>query len=194
MLEPKNVVLVIFILVNLIFLFVKKDLLNIVLGVVISFILIMWYASESIASQKLFYEIVIYLSLTLIFMTSILLRLQKFNKKDLLTESDKKFSINRSFLMAMSFVSTLLFSIFLVVSDPVTKSDQEVVAKATKKLDINNTNLAKAKYDSKTAILNENSIFVDMFSQLDKVIVLTVFLLCFLLLVNDKKEIFFDKK
>lgn len=193
-LEPKNIVLVMFILTNLMFLFLKKDLLNIVFSLITSIFLIIWYAGETIANQRLFYEFVVYLSLFLIFAVFILTRAYKlFNRIDN-KNKDKRISVNRLLLAAVAFFLFASFSIFLLTSSPSVNSEGMEASVVAKRLDINNTGLAKEKYTSKTAILNESSIFVDIFSALEKVIAFTVLLLCFLLILETKKEIFFDKK
>lgn len=191
-LEPKNIILTIFVLVNLVFLCVKKDFLNVVLGLLISFFLIVWYASETIANQRLFYEFSIYLAIFSLVLVGIFTRSSKLNERSDRVTDSKIMMINKISSSAIAFVCLFVFTLFLINLDA--RDGLQSSSGVAKQLDINNTQLAKEKYQSKTAILNETSTFVDAFSVLEKVVLLSVFLFCFLLVFSVKKEIFFDKK
>ena len=191
-LEPKNIILTIFVVVNLIFLCVKKDFLNVVLGLLISFFLIVWFASETIANQRLFYEFSIYFTIFLLVLVGIFTRSSKLNERSDKASGSKIMMINKISFSAIASLCLFVFALFLVNLD--VRGGWQSSSGVAKQLDINNTQLAKEKYQSKTAILNETSAFVDVFSALEKVVLLSVFLFCFLLVFSVKKEIFFDKK
>lgn len=192
-LEPKNIILAIFLVVNIIFLIAKKDVINVALGLFLSFILLIWYGSEVIPSQQTFYNFTICFAMILLAMIAILSRMSGANKKDSKLSKSRKFSVNKASLAVLGFAGFLFLTIFLILKSPVPNSNLVSDKKMISAMDVSNAKLANSDRASNQAALGEKGIFVDLFMSLGKVIVVTILFYCFLIVLSVKKEIFFDK-
>ena len=192
-LEPKNIILAIFLVVNIIFLIAKKDVINVALGLFLSFILLIWYGSEVIPSQQTFYDFTICFTMILLTMIAILSRMSNDNKKDGELSKSRKFSVNKASLAVLGFAGFLFLAIFLILKSPATNSNLANDEKMITEMDVGNVKIATEDQVPSQAALGEKSIFVDLFMSLGKVIVVTILFYCFLIVLSVKKEIFFDK-
>jgi hypothetical protein len=191
--EVKAIILVIFIVINLLFLLDRKSLISSCLGIVLSGLALIWLASVTIANQGLFKDFVVYLMIFLIFFVLLVVAIETLgvNKKSLGLRFNPAIGGVISFSLIFGAIISMIT--FLVLIGP-EKYNKPINADIIEEVDVNNSSLAQANLQSKTSLLDEKSFVIKLFYGFEKVVIFTIFLFSFLLLFVNYKEIFIGKK
>lgn len=168
------IIIVAILLLNLIFICIQKNRLSACVNVAITVILLILLLSFVAKSQIVFRDVSYSLLILMLASALIIVKQNKIvkNKKSVKKNS---FSFGYFLLVTIAIIGVFLSLSYLLVAD--FKHDDAVsVVEAVEKLDINNTKLAREKYQAKSSLFDGREFDIKLFKGFSDII---IFICCF---------------
>ncbi len=167
--DPKITVVLLILLFNLLHFFNQKSRIISCLNAVATVFLLILLLSFVVTSQILFRNIALLMLIFLAICIFIIVRQDEIirGKKDVKKNS---FSFGYFLLVTVAVIGVFISVSFLITIKA--KDSQEVnKIEVIKKIDVNNAELAKKKYDSKTSLFDEKDLVIKLFKGLSDMII-----------------------
>lgn len=168
------IIIIAILLLNLIFICIQKNRLSACVNVAITVILLILLLSFVAKSQIVFRDVSYSLLILMLASVLIIVKQNKIvkNKKSVKKNS---FSFGYFLLVTIAIIGVFLSLSYLLVAD--FKHDEAVsVVEAVEKLDINNTKLAREKYQAKSSLFDGREFDIKLFKGFSDII---IFICCF---------------
>ncbi len=189
MLDTKIIIILAILFFNIVFLVNQKGRIAACFNLVTTIILLILLLSFAAANQFLFKAVALLLMVFLV-VCFFIVTCQNETVKNKRKIRDKSFSFGY-FLLALVLTMGIFVSTSFLLTSSFEQHKQVNKTEVIKKIDVNNTQLAKEKYQSKTSLFDERSLAIKLFKGFSDLIILSVIILALghqLILLNYKKH------
>lgn len=185
-LDPKIILILVIFFFNLVYFVNNKSRIAACLNVTVVVLLLILLLSLTATNQTLFKNVSLLLLIFLAICVFVIIKQDEVKKlkKDVKKNS---FSIGYFLLVSLAVIGVFISVSFLLTFDPNIVREENKI-EAIKKVDVNNVQLAKKKYDSKTSLFKERDLAIKMFKGLSDLVLFVCCLISVILPLTMQRD------